>query len=131
VKLTADAEPAATAPAAPTEPAEPVRKRRPPHRATMAAAANAASNAKARPLPAATAAASDPSAACVINVGSKPSADVWLDDRKLNRRTPLVGYRVGCGDHKLALKREDLDLYQMEVITVRSGKPFKKAYPLQ
>jgi serine/threonine-protein kinase len=69
--------------------------------------------------------------ACVMSVGSRPPADVWLDDRSLGRRTPLVKFRTACGDHKLALKRTDLDLYQMEIVTLRAGTPFKKVYPLQ
>jgi eukaryotic-like serine/threonine-protein kinase len=69
--------------------------------------------------------------ACVLSVGSKPPADVWIDERSLGRRTPLIKYKLACGDHKLALKRADLDLYQMEVVTLRAGAPFKKVYPLQ
>ena len=56
---------------------------------------------------------------------------MWLDDHSLGRRTPLVRFRTACGDHKLALKRTDLDLYQMEIVTLRAGAPFKKVYPLQ
>jgi serine/threonine-protein kinase len=86
----------------------------------------------AKATPSATAGAKGPEAgACVMTVGSRPPADVWLDDRSLGRRTPLVSFRTACGDHKLALKRTDLDLYQMEVVTLRAGKPFKKVYPLQ
>jgi hypothetical protein len=68
---------------------------------------------------------------CVMSVGSRPPADVWLDDHSLGRRTPLVRFHTACGDHKLALKRADLDLYQMEIVTLRAGAPFKKVYPLQ
>jgi hypothetical protein len=85
----------------------------------------------AAPPATATAAATAGAGGCSISVSSKPAADVWLDDHKLGRRTPLAGYAVGCGDHKLVLKRDDLDLYQMEVITVRAGAPFRKSYPLQ
>jgi serine/threonine-protein kinase len=69
--------------------------------------------------------------ACVLSVGSRPPADVWIDERSLGRRTPLIKYKLPCGDHKLALKRADLDLYQMEIVTLRAGAPFKKVYPLQ
>jgi hypothetical protein len=68
---------------------------------------------------------------CTISVGSTPPADVWLDDHSLGKRTPIVRYPAACGDHKLALKRDDLDLYQMEIVTLRAGAPFKKVYPLQ
>ncbi len=90
---------------------------------------------KTAPAAPAKAAAKQPAVAeagaCVLTVGSKPPADVWLDDHSLGRRTPLVRYRTACGDHKLALKRTDLDLYQMEIVTLRAGAPFKKVYPLQ
>jgi hypothetical protein len=68
---------------------------------------------------------------CVMSVGSKPPADVWLDEKNLGRRTPLAAYHLACGDHKLVLKRADLDIYQMEMITVKPGAHFKKVYPLQ
>src|SRR5262249_4247885 len=120
-------------PARAASPAEPGRKRRPTVRhAPIVKVPSITSAQKPRPLPrAATAAVGRELDNCTISIGSKPAADVWLDERKLNRRTPLVGYRVGCGDHKVVLKREDLDLYQMEMITVRPGTPFKKSYPLQ
>jgi eukaryotic-like serine/threonine-protein kinase len=80
---------------------------------------------------AAAGAAANDGAACAITVASKPRADVWLDEHNVGRRTPLNRLRVACGDHKLVLRRDDLDLYQMEVITVRPGAPFRKLYPLQ
>jgi Protein kinase domain len=88
----------------------------------------------ARPRPAGAppaSAATAGSGACVMSVGSKPPAEVWIDERSLGRRTPVANYRLPCGDHKLVLKRTDLDIYQMEMITLRAGKPFKKVYPLQ
>jgi hypothetical protein len=81
--------------------------------------------------PSVAAAVTTGTGACVMSVGSKPSAEVWIDERSLGRRTPVAGYRLPCGDHKLVLKRPDLDIYQMEIITLRAGKPFKKVYPLQ
>jgi eukaryotic-like serine/threonine-protein kinase len=89
----------------------------------------------AAPVTAKVAAAASPASSgsgpCALSVGSHPPADVWIDERSLGRRTPLVGYHLACGDHKLALKRTDLDIYQMEIITLRAGAPFKKTYPLQ
>jgi hypothetical protein len=81
--------------------------------------------------PATTPSAPGASGACVMSVGSKPPADVWIDDRSLGMRTPVASYRLPCGDHKLVLKRADLDIYQMEVVTLRAGTAFKKVYPLQ
>jgi serine/threonine protein kinase len=68
---------------------------------------------------------------CSLTVGSRPPADVYIDEHSLGRRTPVIGYHLACGDHKLALKRADLDIYQMEIVTLRAGTPFKKSYPLQ
>jgi hypothetical protein len=90
-----------------------------------------------RPGPAKPAAAAPASAAaagggsCVMTVGSRPPADVLVDEKSIGRRTPIVKYRLPCGDHKLVLRRADLDIYQMEVITLRAGVPFRKVYPLQ
>jgi hypothetical protein len=92
--------------------------------------------AKARPV-ARTAKAAPKAAApgappmCVMSVGSRPAADVLIDERSIGKRTPVAKYKLPCGDHKLVLRRADLDIYQMEIITLRPGVPFKKVYPLQ
>jgi serine/threonine-protein kinase len=70
-------------------------------------------------------------AMCLMSVGSRPAADVLIDDRAIGKRTPVAKYKLPCGDHKLVLRRADLDIYQMEIITLRPGAPFKKVYPLQ
>lgn len=70
-------------------------------------------------------------ATCLMSVGSRPAADVLIDDRAIGKRTPVAKYKLPCGDHKLVLRRADLDIYQMEIITLRPGAPFKKVYPLQ
>jgi len=112
---------AAPAPTAKAQPAKAAVAKAPPVKAPPAAPAKATAKQAAAPE----------AGACVMSVGSKPPADVWLDDHSLGRRTPLVRFRAACGDHKLALKRTDLDLYQMEIVTLRAGAPFKKVYPLQ
>jgi hypothetical protein len=66
-----------------------------------------------------------------MSVGSRPAADVLIDERSIGKRTPVAKYKLPCGDHKLVLRRADLDIYQMEIITLRPGVPFKKVYPLQ
>jgi serine/threonine-protein kinase len=76
-------------------------------------------------------AAPKPAPMCVMSVGSRPAADVLIDERSIGKRTPVAKYRLPCGDHKLVLRRADLDIYQMEIITLRPGVPFKKVYPLQ
>jgi serine/threonine-protein kinase len=71
------------------------------------------------------------SGACTISVASSPPADIWLDNHKIGRRTPLDGYHVGCGTHELILNRDDLGLFRRETISVDAGAPFKKSYPLK
>jgi eukaryotic-like serine/threonine-protein kinase len=136
----------AVPPAAVPEPSEPAAPEEPttsraaawaklaastPARATGRAAQREATprlKVAAHPVAAASAAAGG---ACVMSVGSRPPADVWIDDRSLGKRTPVASYRLPCGDHKLVLKRADLDIYQMEIVTLRAGAAFKKVYPLQ
>ena len=47
--------------------------------------------------------------------------EIWLDDKKTGQRTPLIGYKVGCGRHTLSLRREDLALSQVERIEAVPG----------
>jgi eukaryotic-like serine/threonine-protein kinase len=94
-------------------------------------AVTTATKPRAAPVKTAAAATGPGSGPCALTVGSRPPADVWIDEHSLGRRTPVIGYHLACGDHKLALKRADLDIYQMEIITLRAGTPFKKIYPLQ
>jgi serine/threonine-protein kinase len=68
---------------------------------------------------------------CLISVESKPPAHVWLDGRSIGRQTPLLGYRVACGKHKLALKRKDLHLSRVEAITSSVATPFRHTYRLR
>jgi serine/threonine-protein kinase len=140
-----EASPAEDAPAADTRAAAWARlasggrvKKPPPARTAPAAVKIAAAPkpAAARPAPAPVpkkVAAAAPAAGgpCVMSVGSRPPADVWIDEKNLGRRTPLAAYHLACGDHKLVLKRADLDIYQMEMITLKAGAHFKKVYPLQ
>jgi Protein kinase domain/PEGA domain len=68
---------------------------------------------------------------CLITVESKPAAQVWLDGRSTGRRTPLTGYRVPCGTHKLALKRSDLHLSRVDSISASASAPFRQTYRLR
>jgi serine/threonine-protein kinase len=68
---------------------------------------------------------------CLMSLESTPSAaQVWLDGRDTGRRTPLFGYRVSCGDHKLLLRRGDLELSQGDSFTANAAAPVRKAYVL-
>jgi hypothetical protein len=68
---------------------------------------------------------------CVVSIASSPWTDVWIDNHKTGRRTPLDGYHVSCGSHEVILNRDDLGLFKRDVITVQAGLPFKKTYPLR
>jgi hypothetical protein len=114
--------PAAAAPEPPPPPLLAVKRARSAH-GTHGGAAAAAATADAKP------AASG--GACALALKSSPWAHVWLDGKDTGRRTPVSEFHVPCGDHKLVLKRDDLDIYQMEVITVRAGTTFRKSYPLK
>ena len=45
--------------------------------------------------------------------------------------TGFAAQAVDLALEDAGLKRTDLDLYQMEIVTLRAGAPFKKVYPLQ
>ncbi|HVR60710.1 MAG TPA: serine/threonine-protein kinase, partial [Polyangia bacterium] len=42
---------------------------------------------------------------CVITVGSRPWAEVWIDGRNTTKHTPIADLRVPCGRHRLSFKR--------------------------
>jgi hypothetical protein len=71
------------------------------------------------------------SGTCVVSLSSSPVADVWLDNHKIGRRTPLARYHVDCGTHELILNRDDLGLSKRETISVEAGTPFKRSYALK
>jgi hypothetical protein len=119
--------PAAAAPD-PPPPVLAVKRARSAHATHGGASAAAAAAATADTRPAGAGAGAG---ACALALKSSPWAHVWLDGKDTGRRTPVAEFHVPCGDHKLVLKRDDLDIYQMEVITVRAGTTFRKSYPLK
>jgi hypothetical protein len=68
---------------------------------------------------------------CVIRIVSSPSATIWLDGEDTGKRTPLDGYKVPCGTHKLILKRAEQGLEQMDMIELKRGQPFRRSYALE
>jgi serine/threonine protein kinase len=93
---------------------------------------------KPRPAPKPThkpdeAVAAAPAAAggdCVITIGSRPWAEVWLDGKNTQKLTPLVDFKVPCGKHKLTLKNSDVKVDKSETVTVKAGEKFKKVFQL-
>jgi serine/threonine protein kinase len=73
--------------------------------------------------------ASAPTGDCNVIIGARPWAEVWIDGRSTGRHTPYSD-KIGCGRHKISLRRPDLDVEQNEVIVVRPGELFKKAFTL-
>jgi hypothetical protein len=67
---------------------------------------------------------------CSITLGSRPWSEVWIDGKSTNRQTPFVDFKVACGKHKVTFKRPDLQIDQIEVITVHPGEKFKQSYSL-
>jgi hypothetical protein len=67
---------------------------------------------------------------CFITIGSRPWAEVWIDGKNTNKHTPFADYKIACGKHKIAFKRPDLQIDQVESITVSPGEKFKQSYSL-
>jgi hypothetical protein len=67
---------------------------------------------------------------CVVTLGSKPWAEVWVDGKNTGKMTPLVDFKVSCGRHKITFKNPELKIERNENITVRAGEKFKKVVPL-
>ena len=86
-----------------------------------------------KPVAAAEEPAAAPAAAggdCLMTVGSRPWAEVWIDGKNTQKLTPLVDYKVPCGKHKLTLKNSDVKVEKSEVLTVKAGEKFKKVFQL-
>ncbi|MCG5054281.1 MAG: protein kinase [Myxococcales bacterium] len=152
LKIAARLEPKDAAPVKPAAAAEPPPRPRPaaaapPARAESPPAAQvpaltepaaeppAQAAVKPRPAPraAAAAAVAAPAAAgatCKITVGAKPWARVFVNGEDTGKITPLVGFDVPCGRHKLKFVNPDLNIEKTEVITVRPDQPFKKVFSL-
>ena len=115
-------EPPTTLPAAPEPPASAARGR-PTHnhvRARTAAAPEAA------PTPAA-----DGAKTCRLSVASYPWAELWVDGADTGLQTPVVGFTISCGRHRLEFKRRDLKVDQIESVTLSDGIEFKRQYELK
>jgi hypothetical protein len=84
------------------------------------------------PKPAGAGAGAAPGAEgeCTITIGSRPWAEVWIDGKNTNKHTPFSDYKLPCGKHKIAFKRPDLQIDQVETITVRPGERFKQSFTL-
>jgi hypothetical protein len=72
----------------------------------------------------------EPVDGCAISVDTVPWSEIWIDGKNTTRLTPVVDWKLPCGNHKLSFKRPDLDIDRMESIIVRPGKKFRQMYSL-
>jgi serine/threonine-protein kinase len=68
---------------------------------------------------------------CFVTVGSYPWSDLWVDGADTGKQTPVVRLPLGCGPHKLELKRRDLKIDEVENVTLDVGSDFKRHYELK
>lgn len=123
---------AAIAPPAPPTPepslaeqaAAPASRGRPPHAHGHARSRVAVSE----PAPSA---APDGPKSCRLSVASYPWAELWVDGADTGLQTPVVGFAISCGRHRLEFKRRDLNVDQIESVTLSDGIEFKRQYELK
>jgi hypothetical protein len=72
-----------------------------------------------------SASASGVGQACVLTLGSRPWAEVWIDGRR-HGVTPLVAHDLPCGRHELLLRNQDLNVERREAIQVQAGEHLRK-----
>ena len=68
---------------------------------------------------------------CRISVGSYPWSYVWIDGADTGLQTPIVNLALSCGRHRLAFKRKDLNVDQVETVTLSEGTDFRRQYELK
>jgi hypothetical protein len=68
--------------------------------------------------------------ACSITLGSNPWAEVWIDGRNTGRLTPVVGYRLPCGQHRITLRNSEAGLEKTKDLLLRSGRPYQEIITL-
>jgi len=71
-----------------------------------------------------------PAKDCLMTIGSKPWARVFVDGKDTGKVTPLVNYKLPCGSHRLRLVNTDLDIKKTVRVTVSPDKPFKQLFRL-
>jgi hypothetical protein len=68
--------------------------------------------------------------ACSITVGSNPWAEVWIDGRNTGRLTPVIGYRLPCGQHRITLRNSEAGLQKTKDVLLRSGRAYREIVSL-
>ena len=67
---------------------------------------------------------------CSITVNTFPWSEVWIDGKNTTLHTPVVGFKLPCGKHKITFKRHDLQIESTETISLRPGTKFMQRYML-
>ena len=67
---------------------------------------------------------------CSFTVNTFPWSEVWIDGINTTLHTPVVGFKLPCGKHKITFKRHDLQLESTETISLRPGTKFMQRYML-
>jgi hypothetical protein len=71
-----------------------------------------------------------PGATCLVSLGSRPWADVWLDGRRVGF-TPLSDLAVTCGPHDIVFTSTRLGVERRISITARPGEKVKRIVDLE
>jgi serine/threonine-protein kinase len=120
-------------PPAPPSVDEPVGARRSPARSRLHAGGKGADLASSQHGAPEGDVAGTPAAkgSCQITVGTYPWSELWIDGADTGQHTPVVGFPVACGAHRLEFKRRDLRIDQIERVTLNDGHEFRRQYELR
>jgi serine/threonine protein kinase len=67
---------------------------------------------------------------CMVTLGSKPWAQVWIDGKDTGKVTPLVDYKIPCGKHTVTFKNPEIPIEKSESLTIKAGEKLKKKVTL-
>ena len=65
---------------------------------------------------------------CAVRITSTPAAVVLIDGKDTGHHTPLLGFRVTCGLHRLLLRHPDTGLQRGDIMKVIPGHPYTGNY---
>ena len=65
---------------------------------------------------------------CAVRITSTPAAVVLIDGKDTGHSTPLLGFRVTCGLHRLLLRHPDTGLQRGDIMKVIPGRPYTANY---
>jgi serine/threonine protein kinase len=65
---------------------------------------------------------------CAVRITSNPAAVVLIDGKDTGHSTPLLGFRVTCGLHRLLLRHPDTGLQRGDIMKVVPGRPYTANY---